>query len=44
MAIVSDLICVLILSGVRKEDLDATMATKLRKHNLDPDDLNNRYC
>ncbi|XP_069360675.1 uncharacterized protein [Maniola hyperantus] len=38
---IKDLMCVLLLSGMQKEDLDVSMLTKLQRHNVNIDDMNN---
>ncbi|XP_052756378.1 uncharacterized protein LOC128201944 [Galleria mellonella] len=38
---IKDLICVLWLSGLQKEDLDLNMLRKLERHKLNIDDMNN---
>ncbi|XP_045777051.1 uncharacterized protein LOC123875330 isoform X2 [Maniola jurtina] len=39
--VVTYLMCVLLLSGMQKEDLDVSMLTKLKRHNVSIDDMNN---
>ncbi|XP_072929747.1 uncharacterized protein [Epargyreus clarus] len=38
---IKDLICVLIMSGMQKEDLDVSMLRKLQRYNVNIDDMNN---
>ncbi|XP_052744076.1 putative leucine-rich repeat-containing protein DDB_G0290503 [Bicyclus anynana] len=38
---IKDLVCVLVLSGMQKEDLDVSMLTKLQRYNVNIDDMNN---
>ncbi|XP_039757646.1 uncharacterized protein LOC120631985 [Pararge aegeria] len=36
-----DLMCILLLSGMQKEHLDGNLLTKLQRHNVNIEDMNN---
>lgn len=38
-----DLLCVLILSGLQQDDLDVNMLLKLRRRNVNVEDVNNGW-